>query len=1168
MSYSNTVVGNYRDRVKSDLAVFSAGGTLLVWIFEVTSKQYAKVLNSAIEYSDLNLYGGSTGSKYLTSKGESFSKGYSPQYDQGRPVYLGIAVNNAIKDRYIITTDEDEDQDMYNFLMSHFHLQLLPEWIPVIRDRLTREGYLRRTASWNTTWQFTSPETIKEKMESVMAERKAAAEKAGKKVGSAFSNMNCDEEGNLFIKLHGKQVPLNKLKVHDMGLINQMALERVVCELGCEGKIAIAKKLSKYFKYTELQPYITKYGPALALSILQDMESLLTEEQALDPDGLVLMDTSLIPQQVRCVNGVMALMKHHKRFAFLLETMGLGKTPQTLAAIYGNECRKVMARYGDSSIAEMFANGHLPMFRAIIMCPGHLCMKWVEQIKQEIPFSTAKVIGDYSDLIAIQEKGPERTGAEFYVISKDFAKLDAAWTPIPSTVGRLPVQRVICRPCYESSGRVIFKPNTQRAKCRCCGGSDWMTQDMTSVGRQYGLICPSCGNVLIKYSSKYVTEDRVSDLTLRPADFATRKDSNERCYICGAELWGVDAKNIGGESQAHKKWKKISYYRNFQMKGRSSGFVLKGHDGEFFASLKNGIRKDAKDLDPTGPRKSSPAQYIKKHLKGFFDYSVLDEAHKYSGAGTAQGVAAQALVKASKFTLALTGTVSNGKADSLFYLFWTLCPRQMVARKYDYKSVLKFCKDYGSVQTKFESKGANDEDYGAHNTNSRGRQLGTPRIKPGISPLVQPEFLVSQSVFLDTSDVETALPPLVEKVVSVKLPDKVQNAYDSYMRILREECSKPHGMRYMATMLQSSLAIASKPWGQEPVMKADEEGELLAQFTNFPEYESLDNLLPKEEAFLETVQKELDEGRNMFVYCNYTGGGAYDVTERLKALIERYCNLEGQVMILRSNDCKAIDREQYIHKAAARGIRVIICNMKLVEVGLDFCFKHNGVKYNYPSILVYQVSYELAVMMQSTRRHYRLNQTEECRTYYFVTEGTAESAALTLMADKMTAASALQGNFSVEGLAAMASGVDDRVKLIRMMQSGDMGDSRAAIEAKFAKIQHAQAKAKSAQELFNQQGRSRTYHEIVGELGIAAAEQAEAAMEEVKKIVTKTKETPAPVVDTTAVEISEGAFTIFDFMKDIEMPAAPAVMPAEKPKKKKTKKTVDGQLSLFDLLGA
>lgn len=45
---------------------------------------------------------------------------------------------------------------------------------------------------------------------------------------------------------------------------------------------------------------------------------------------------------------------------------------------------------------------------------------------------------------------------------------------------------------------------------------------------------------------------------------------------------------------------------------------------------------------------------------------------------------------------------------------------------------------------------------------------------------------------------------------------------------------------------------------------------------------------------------------------------------------------------------------------------------------------------------------------QASRRHYRMNQTMECRTYYMAYEGTAQAKVIELIAEKQVATAAIQ----------------------------------------------------------------------------------------------------------------------------------------------------------------
>jgi len=66
--------------------------------------------------------------------------------------------------------------------------------------------------------------------------------------------------------------------------------------------------------------------------------------------------------------------------------------------------------------------------------------------------------------------------------------------------------------------------------------------------------------------------------------------------------------------------------------------------------------------------KFAPVLFIKKYLKGYFDFLFADEVHQLKGQDTIQGAILGQLAKACKKTLILTGTLSGGKASDIFYI--------------------------------------------------------------------------------------------------------------------------------------------------------------------------------------------------------------------------------------------------------------------------------------------------------------------------------------------------------------------------------------------------------------------------------------------------------------------------------------------------------------------
>ena len=64
--------------------------------------------------------------------------------------------------------------------------------------------------------------------------------------------------------------------------------------------------------------------------------------------------------------------------------------------------------------------------------------------------------------------------------------------------------------------------------------------------------------------------------------------------------------------------------------------------------------------DKSGPARYPLADYVKHHMKGFFDLLVGDEVHEYKGRGSAQGIAAGVLADVCGKSLSLSGT-SDGR---------------------------------------------------------------------------------------------------------------------------------------------------------------------------------------------------------------------------------------------------------------------------------------------------------------------------------------------------------------------------------------------------------------------------------------------------------------------------------------------------------------------------
>ena len=149
---------------------------------------------------------------------------------------------------------------------------------------------------------------------------------------------------------------------------------------------------------------------------------------------------------------------------------------------------------------------------------------------------------------------------------------------------------------------------------------------------------------------------------------------------------------------------------------------------------------------------------------------------------------------------------------------------------------------------------------------------------------------------------------------------------------------------------------------------------------------------------------------NVLIYISYVN--TTDAVERLMRIFEAE---EIKAFALDAKT-KTQEREKFIDAKVKEGYRVMICNPALVETGLDLLA--------FTNIIFYQTGYNPFTMRQAARRSYRLNQPNNVNVYFLYYEDTAQEVILSLMADKLNAAMAIEGKFTEEGLNAMSNNDD------------------------------------------------------------------------------------------------------------------------------------------------
>lgn len=879
-------------------------------------------------------------------------------------IYQGASISKRIGKDYIFLRKEYLEEDLYAFFMNSFEYPLLREWCGYLMTRAIELGF----------------------MESAEA--------------NIYGNTDLIEAYDIYICRMGNE-----------------DFSALISEGLSEGKICISKEKQEPLMFQDMDDYFGRYGHTLVDNLEKIIQPLCPLKDKVDE--VVFMKKRLFPQQSAIVNGAVEALRH-KKYAFLIQGMGCGKTLQALGIAEAFFQRRYLEKHPEYTVKDLYLDSRLINYRVILMCPSHLVDKWARTIKEEVPYAKVEILTEIKQLVKLKKKGRKAEGKEYYVLSKDTGKLAYAYKPVPEQLKKKRISIPVCKECGEEA------PANLKEKCTC-GCADWEIRDMGEWA--YGLVCPECGELLLPAGRKLPDEGEIR--VLLPEDFAVQNTQNNTCRCCGTSLWAPSCKPIDtrilfyDKARRRGKWKKISHFSNRAKKARKTVWVMKNR--EMLYREQNKItEEEVEEMEEFGPRRYSLTRFIKKQMKGYFDLAIFDEVQEYKAGGSAQGYSMADLISASRWQLALTGTIAGGYASDLFYTLYRLDPARMKQKGYPYgsKGERRFVEKYGTVETVYELV----EDFQFHSM-SRGKTVVPFRCLPGISVMIFIEFLMDTALFLDLSDLSQYLPHLYEYVKFVPLEPEIKNEYVRVRQELKALMAEDKREKVlMGSFLQFSLSYTDMPYRRGPIL-SPVTGDIVSEPVDFSGLVEEGKILNKERELVEIILKEQAEDRNCFVYCEYTGGDDA-ITYRIKDVVEKNCKLAyNEVTVMESSSPSAVEREEWMHQKAMEGTRVFICNAKCVATGLDFAFQYLGRDYNYPTIIFYQTGYDMIKIWQASRRHYRLNQTMECRTYYIVSDDTLQPDVVEMIANKEAATSAIQGQFSSEGLSAMARGIDPRVAL-------------------------------------------------------------------------------------------------------------------------------------------
>lgn len=421
-----------------------------------------------------------------------------------------------------------------------------------------------------------------------------------------------------------------------------------------------------------------------------------------------------------------------------------------------------------------------------------------------------------------------------------------------------------------------------------------------------------------------------------------------------------------------------------------------------------------------GPNRYALASWIQKRLPSCYDILILDEAHEFSGRDSAQTSAAQKLMSSDVPTILLTGSLLNGYAESVYMNMYGISPE--FKQKFGRDNVSAFIDRYGYWKQIVQDKDTDGQiiEFGS-NSDRVIRSVRKAGVAPGILPLFQLEYILPCAVTLQKEDLGLGIPPCKEHVIGLHAEGDLLSNYEMLLSALKDEIKRTRFEPGMAGKLWGAFAhmpsyldlacVGNTEDGQMFELKWPESvpdlgGTVIASVPTLDP----DILLPKEKYLLDTIQREVAEGRNVMVMAWHL---------RLIPRLEKIISHAGyKTIVLDAAKVSTSKRQEWIEKKVVKPkVQVMICNPMVIQTGLNNLV-HFGTE-----IWVENPSCNAIIYRQACGRIDRIGQTVPSTIVFPIYENTAQSHQHRLLMHKVGVSKSVDGLDPEEAL--KAAGVVD-----------------------------------------------------------------------------------------------------------------------------------------------
>lgn len=420
------------------------------------------------------------------------------------------------------------------------------------------------------------------------------------------------------------------------------------------------------------------------------------------------------------------------------------------------------------------------------------------------------------------------------------------------------------------------------------------------------------------------------------------------------------------------------------------------------------------------PRRYPLARYIVRRYPKLFDLLVLDEGHEYSTSGdSAQSHAAQRLMTLGIPLINATGSVMNGYARSLFTTFQMVSPS--FREEFERGDLQRFIDRYGyrkRVLQDYDRDEARVVEFGTVSDRvvRRERDAGDA---PGVLPLFLFRHLLAHAVTLHKADLRLSLPACRQVNVPVAPTGELGDSYRQLLEKLKNQIRRDQFQENLSGKLFGQLSELPSYLDRATLdVGNSEDGAFVVRY---PESVggsevargyafSASHVLPKEQAMLETLERELDEGRNVMVFTWHV-----NLLPRIKRLIEKKFRLEVPVL----DNVPTHKRIEWIERVVVEpNRRVLLTNPTKVQTGLNNLV-HFSSQWWHENPACNPIGFR-----QPVGRVDRIGQRLETRIYVPYYEGTLQQAMHDLLMRKVAISIATDG-LDPESVLIAAGGTED-----------------------------------------------------------------------------------------------------------------------------------------------